>query len=951
MGIPKTVKLLLAVIIILLSILFVIWTGGLLHEDTREDEIPPTAEAYLQKARSLQMEQKLEEAYKYYEKATLFALMIEGDQEKELQALKGWADCAFYLGVPDSCLYPYTRVASIAHELNKSEEEYYAYSQLKRAYITKMDMQNATLTEWKLDSLEQITSDKAMPIRKYLRLETEAILQQNIKLAEQYLLKAESLLASLPLTERLSGQFLVWGELRNFYWWYVKDYEKARKYSKLYIDACKKGFGQQQFSYMPSYSAEALICANQREKKAAFVALDSMKYGLNFSEESSPRTIMQFYKTQGMVFSLFEEWEKACEAFRQALLAVDDSYVKNSPEYFEIIKYQAWALYQTRQYDYSKASYYKYADFCKYQYGEISLAYSDALVALAEFERQRGNAKNGKQFYIESVDICMNLVKEQLRYASILERDAFWLSFAPKIWNMSAYAVSTNDQQSLFTEKCYNALLFSKSLLLESDRSMTEAINTECTPQEQYLYSKMQDAQNQLKMLMNNHDNNKDKIETLYQKISALNRQLVPIISRLGYTSFLNQDYENIKELLEEDEVVIDFTDFMTDEQEHVHAAFIIKQNQTHPKLIKTFTEGDINRLLERESDNLPTYFLYNENLSEEAYNLIWKPLANEIKGAKTVYYAPSGMMHRIALEALLLKDRTRLGDHYGFVRLTSVREIAKLKKRSPGTTHATAALYGALKYDMDTITMSKEASRYKVSPLFTLDRGESARGKVGFKELPNAKEEMNRIVNVLTKKGAHVRVRTGMKGTEESFLALSGKSTDILHVATHGFFYTPEQAKDVTYLKGFNDAMQLSGLIMSGGNLAWTGKQVPKGVLGGVMTASNIASMDLRGTDLVVLSACQTGLGIATPEGLYGLQRAFKKAGVQTMVVTLWSVDDEATKDFMVKFYEELAANQWDKRAAFEKTKEFIREKTYIRNGKSYKGDPYYWAGFVMLD
>jgi CHAT domain-containing protein len=68
-------------------------------------------------------------------------------------------------------------------------------------------------------------------------------------------------------------------------------------------------------------------------------------------------------------------------------------------------------------------------------------------------------------------------------------------------------------------------------------------------------------------------------------------------------------------------------------------------------------------------------------------------------------------------------------------------------------------------------------------------------------------------------------------------------------------------------------------------------------------------------------------------------------------MVMTLWSVDDEATKDFMVKFYEELAANQWDKRTAFEKTKEFIREKTYIRNGKSYKGDPYYWAGFVMLD
>ena len=196
-----------------------------------------------------------------------------------------------------------------------------------------------------------------------------------------------------------------------------------------------------------------------------------------------------------------------------------------------------------------------------------------------------------------------------------------------------------------------------------------------------------------------------------------------------------------------------------------------------------------------------------------------------------------------------------------------------------------------------------------------------------------------------------NVTSHTGKEGTEESFVALSGKAPQILHVATHGFYYTQEKAKSVSYLNGYQDAMLLSGLIMAGGNRAWTGKQLPKGVLGGVLTANSIASLNLKGTDLLVLSACQTGLGVATPEGLFGLQRAFKKAGVQTMVMTLWSVDDEATKDFMIKFYEELSVNQWNKRAAFEKTKEFIRSKTYIRNGKSYKGDPYYWAAFVMLD
>jgi CHAT domain-containing protein len=240
---------------------------------------------------------------------------------------------------------------------------------------------------------------------------------------------------------------------------------------------------------------------------------------------------------------------------------------------------------------------------------------------------------------------------------------------------------------------------------------------------------------------------------------------------------------------------------------------------------------------------------------------------------------------------------------------------------------------------------MTNEASHYHVEPLFAQNRGAAVRGNGPFRDLPNAKEEIEKIEKVL--KGGKVKVTplTGSKGTEESFLSLSGKAPSILHVATHGFYYTAEKAKDVNYLKGYNDAMMLSGLIMSGGNLAWTGRKVPEGVLGGVLTANNIACLDLRGTDLLVLSACQTGLGVATPEGLFGLQRAFKKAGVQTMVMSLWSVNDEVAKDFMIKFYEELARNNWDKRKAFDDAK------ANVRNNPRYKKDPYYWAAFVMLD
>lgn len=147
----------------------------------------------------------------------------------------------------------------------------------------------------------------------------------------------------------------------------------------------------------------------------------------------------------------------------------------------------------------------------------------------------------------------------------------------------------------------------------------------------------------------------------------------------------------------------------------------------------------------------------------------------------------------------------------------------------------------------------------------------------------------------------------SGNNGTEESFLRLHGRAPRLLHIATHGFYYTPLEAAKVDYLKGYDDAMLLSGLVFSGCNHAWLGKPLPGGVLSGILQAEDIARMDLRGTEMVVLSACQTGQGRATAEGLYGLQRAFKKAGVGTIVMSLWAVKDRATQDFMTAFYEHL--------------------------------------------
>ena len=271
---------------------------------------------------------------------------------------------------------------------------------------------------------------------------------------------------------------------------------------------------------------------------------------------------------------------------------------------------------------------------------------------------------------------------------------------------------------------------------------------------------------------------------------------------------------------------------------------------------------------------------------------------------------------------------------------MTSAREIVKVHHYSKN--NRTATLYGGLQYSLAPQKMEEESKAYEKSDLAALVRSEY--GKSGFKDLRNTKDEVKKIEKTLEDNGFAVKAYSGSKGNAESFVALSGKSSSIVHIATHGFYYTPDEAKDNDYLRGYTDAMSLSGLVFAGGNAAWLGKKYSDGVLGGVLTAKDIANLDFKGTELMVLSACKTGQGKVTAEGVFGLQRAFKKAGVGTIIMSLWNVDDKVTSEFMTTFYECLADknNVWNKRKAFEQAKEIIRKKY---------PDPFHWAAFVMLD
>ena len=288
----------------------------------------------------------------------------------------------------------------------------------------------------------------------------------------------------------------------------------------------------------------------------------------------------------------------------------------------------------------------------------------------------------------------------------------------------------------------------------------------------------------------------------------------------------------------------------------------------------------------------------------------------SHISDCDVVYYSPTGLFNTINLDAVCRQTN----NHHSFMAISSsrllCRQIADKKLK-------TAVLFGGLTYG------SGEEIQVDSS-------------RAGWNSLLFSKEEVDRIAKTMNSGQCNATLFSGLDGTESVVKGLSHNSPDIIHFATHGFFIEDGSSNPYYDDNILIKTMNRSGLIMSNGQYAWLGNPVPEGQEDGVLLAGEIAMLDLAGTDIVSLSACNTGQGVISSEGVFGLQRAFKKAGVQTILMCLWSIQDNVAMDFMDSFYSNLFQGK-SKRQSFDNAQGLIYAK--------YGADPYYWAPFVMID
>lgn len=395
------------------------------------------------------------------------------------------------------------------------------------------------------------------------------------------------------------------------------------------------------------------------------------------------------------------------------------------------------------------------------------------------------------------------------------------------------------------------------------------------------------------------------------------------------------------KTVLQPGEAAVEFFNFNYFDGYHysgnqLYAALVMDGKSKEPQWVDLFNERVLDSLLHKSYSLAPApdgggkrgviKLNKNGNPGHALYNMIWAPLDTRVKSCKKIYIAPSGQLNRISFASLPVDSVRLLSDAYQLQQISSTANIAG---RQPFNWNSSAgiALYGAVDYNMDS--------------------GAANDGTVLFDYLPGTAREMDSIAALLPA-GTSSRLYSGQAASEFNFKNnSSGQSPDIIHIATHGFYipekdsgYTASTALDSIFA-AVSDPLLRSGLAMAGANGLMKNRPAASVQEDGILTAYEIANLNLSNTKLVVLSACETALGdINGSEGVYGLQRAFKMAGVQNIIMSLWAVPDGETVYFMKTFYKRLLEGSSIEDA-------FYNTQTIFKN--MYKQQPEKWAAWVL--
>ena len=669
----------------------------------------------------------------------------------------------------------------------------------------------------------------------------------------------------------------------------AKEYDDALKYSRRMLKMAESmpevsDVGLEYFNIAEVYqkSGDTVRC---------FAASDSMSL-----YDRDMITTSRHLQLRAMMRGRFGKWTEAARLYEAADSILALCGAETWPERMRVRYILAGALYQSGNYTGSLRLYSERFDWCGKVYGEVSDMTIQALCNLANMKAVVGDIEGGSRDYMEVERRLTSRIAERLRFLPGEARGACLSEMLDIAFRMSAFGIKAGHECDAFTESSWDALLMAKGLLLASERGASEIVRRNGTEEDRRLYSEICDLQSRLSELERvGCADASDLTETARQLAVADSRLAAQCAYYGDVGAFLKKDASAVRASLAEGDVIVDMTDFNSSDGTHKYCAYVITHDSTYARFVYLCNSSVPDALLEDGSAGV-----WRKTDSPEAMNfagalssLISKSCAQD----GNVYVVPSGAFHLLPFESFSLPDGRLFGDVFNVVRLSSARDVVDICRAGKfAARRLSAALFGNLDYGM-------------VYP-----------------QLPATATEIRDISRILGKRTT-ARIYSGHDGTVAAFRALGGRSPNIIHIATHGFWYASDDSVSSGTLTSYGSEMDRSGLVMSGGDL---------------LAASEIAALDLSGTSLVCLSACDTGQGQVTPEGVYGLQRAFRKSGVRYILMNLWESGDRASSLFMKEFYSALTSGRCTIPEAFHHARTVLRDKF---------PEPFYWAGVILLD
>ncbi len=595
-------------------------------------------------------------------------------------------------------------------------------------------------------------------------------------------------------------------------------------------------------------------------------------------------------------------------------------------------------------------------------FGKEHIHTREVLIRLARLYETMGHYEKAEELLIASFQIQKQSLNKAASFLSERELQDYINTFKiDNAWVSTFLAERSREGKdvSKLAALCYDNELYHKGFLLNTAQKLNNTLLIDKASVQ--LRNTLKSIRRRLGQLYSMSITERDSAQLVdwENKANQIEKQLASTVNIYKDAS-QTVGWKDVQAKLKDGELSIEFIEYNQSKEEEVdsvyYGALVVGTESTYPEFVPLFQQNQILSLMgsgeKRKLDYINQLYTYSGRganpLKENEVSLsqlIWLPLKDKIKEAKKIYYSPIGLIHYLNLGAIAISDEEVLANQYQLVELGSTR---KLVISDTTVRHfISAVLYGGIDYGTDTTTLIP--NKREDVQTFAM-RGTSW----GF--LKWTTKEINSVNTYMLNSKLSSTLFTGIDATEKSFVnsVQSDSSPYVIHFATHGYFFqdanvqvafnSEDETKSDPVFVVSDNPMIRSGLLFAGANISWNSRHnLRQAEDDGILTAYEISQLNLSNTELVVLSACETGLGdIQGNEGVYGLQRAFKIAGARYLIMSLWQVPDKQTSLLMTTFYKKWLQEKMTIPDAFHAAQKELREIGL---------DPYQWAGFILVE